>query len=49
MEYVIKLTMMRVDGGPKLLNREVPSFGRMRFSVMAGMKLRKMPKKQYLI
>jgi hypothetical protein len=49
MEYVMKLTMIRVDEGPKLLNRDVPICGRIRFSVMAGMKVRKIPKKQYLI
>ena len=31
MEYVMKLTMMRVEDGPKLLNRDVPMFGRIRF------------------
>jgi hypothetical protein len=49
MAYVKKLNMMIVEQGPKWPNLEVPNKGRTKLKVIAGTKVRKIPKKQYLI
>lgn len=49
MAYVKKLNMMIVEQGPKCPNLEVPDKGRTKLNVIAGIKVRKIPRKQYLI
>ena len=41
--------MIIVEGGPKLLNLEVPRKGRTKFAVTAGIEAINIPRKQYLI
>jgi len=41
--------MMSVQEGPNWLNFDVPKDGRIKFKVIAGKKVKKIPKKQYLI
>jgi hypothetical protein len=46
---VKKLTIIIVEEGPRRLNRDVPNRGSIKLKVIAGMKVRSIPKKQYLI
>jgi hypothetical protein len=46
---VKKLTNMIVEEGPKWLNRDVPKKGIIIFETIDGIKVKNIPKKQYLI
>jgi hypothetical protein len=40
---------MIVEEGPKRLNRDVPNRGSIKLKLIAGMKVKNIPRKQYLI
>ena len=45
----MKLTIISVDEGPKLLYLDVPNEGSIKFRLKDGTKVRNIPRKQYLI